>query len=145
MSNLLEAVYQLDEKASRTGVLITRWSEILSVSDATVASPSVLSTACPGDKVRVVTDYNGLVVPGGAQTSSSYRIVIYGAQGDARYQRKLQYTATATIQPISGLGAFWLILPGDKVGIEATFSAFAVANVLNLNLIGYELPRGNIF
>lgn len=142
--SLLIPVYQVDDKAAKSGYVLQRWAEY-ATNAATAASVATSSGATPGDRLRVLQALAFVFTAGAAQTAgTTYLVTIVGANGETRFQTSTTFTAAAVVATTFNALLEWLILPGETVRVTCAFSAGANSNQVELRLLGYELPRGNV-
>lgn len=137
-------VYQLDAKALKSGFLVQRWTEIVDASGAAL-TVSATSTPTPADKIRVLLEVNQLASGGGGQTSNGVLFEIHGPAPNypVMYARNNFYTAAATQSQAFTLNSA-IVMPGEYIQMTSTFSAAVAVNTVQMRLIGYEIPRGNV-
>lgn len=145
MSSILEVLWRPREKDLLTGmrqqIRNVRYTQ--SSAAATVTAGEGTATQVPPDTVRYIERVTVWAQGGGAQTVVRADCTVrYITGGTFYYARKRPLIATPADDTFDfPLGI--LLLPGTYVSCSAEFSAGAVANDINVSLIGWEMPRGN--
>lgn len=141
----VDGVYQIDEKALRSGLGVRRWSENLS---STIAAVQVTFAAsrCPIDKVRVITRWTYTSLAGAAQTLAAITPVLFTIEsataGDNIYSEALDDGA-GQLYFAESFNVHIPLMPAELVRFTANYTAGVNANTLAVSLVGYEIPRGN--
>jgi hypothetical protein len=142
MFSVLQNLYEIDAKALSSGVLISRWSEIVTAA-GTAVTVTATGSKVAGDRVRVVTEISGLVISGAAQTSTAQTIQVQGNASNFLYQRIISYTAVLSRGETFG-NLNYVLLPNEQLALLGTFNAGVNSNSITMYAIGYEMPRGNV-
>lgn len=142
MFSIASECYQLDPKALKSGVLVARWSEVGTDAQAALTVP-VTSSQTPGDRLRQVNEVCIVSTAGAGQTSSMFELEVLGPGLNRLYSRQVRYSATLNSAITSAL-LDWILLPGEWLRATPTFNAAVQINTVEVRIIGYELPRGNV-
>lgn len=115
-----------------------------SSASATVTAGQGTTTQTPPDTCRYLERAVVFAQAGGAQTINHAQLSIrYLTGGEFYFHRRLPLLVAPSSWGFDfPLGM--LLLPGTIVSAAVNFSAGAVANDVQLSLVGFEMPRGNL-
>lgn len=104
---------------------------------------SIQTPAVPQDKVLVVTNMCARVEPNGAQSVNRIRLILESPLGSTRYDVAAQMPNAALGVPQHVNWSGEIAVPGGwQLKLEIISSGLA-ADTLDLDVLGYQIPRGS--
>jgi len=139
-------VYRLTAGDERSVTIETINRETGVTASATTINNEFTSLA--NDRIFVLTNISGILLPGAAQGVASVTCSVFTASGAGVDVFRLVYPATADLdETFNWQGEVWVRGRGgtDRVfQVQAKFSAAVAANTNNMAFSGYIIPRANV-